>query len=167
MAHKAAISGEPVMSGEDLKTASEEKVVPGDGYGGDVSPTDAWAILEGSPDAVLVDCRTQPEWVFVGVPDTRSLGKETAFVPWQVYPAMQVNPQFTEQVRAAGANEDAPVLIICRSGARSQNAAIKLTADGFTRAYNVAHGFEGAHDENKHRGQKAGWKASDLPWVQD
>ena len=154
------------MSGEDLKTATESKVVPGEGYGGDVSPADAWAILENSPGAVLVDCRTQAEWEFVGVPDVRPLSKETIFVPWQVYPSMQANPEFTGQVKTAGGREDAPVLIICRSGSRSRNAAVKLTAEGFSRAYNVAHGFEGGHDENMHRGQKSGWKASGLPWVQ-
>ncbi len=155
------------MSVEDLGTAAEKKLVPGEGYGGDVAPADAWAILEESPDAVLVDCRTQPEWALVGVPDVRSLGKETIFVPWQVYPAMKINPEFVSQVKAAGAREEAPIVIICRSGNRSQSAAIKLTAEGFKRAYNVAHGFEGEHDENRHRGQKSGWKVSGLPWIQD
>ena len=155
------------MSGEDLKTVPELKVTPGEGYGGDVSPEDSWAILKESPDAVLVDCRTQPEWVFVGVPDLRSLSKETLFIPWQVFPAMQVNPEFVNQVKAGGAREDAPVLFICRSGNRSQLAAKQLTAAGFGRAYNVAYGFEGGHDENRHRGQDNGWKASGLPWVQD
>ena len=155
------------MSGEDLKTVPEFKVAPGEGYGGDVSPEDSWAILKESPDAVLVDCRTQPEWVFVGVPDLRSLGKETLFIPWQVFPAMQVNSEFVNQVKAGGAREDAPVLLICRSGNRSQLAAKQLTAAGFGRAYNVAHGFEGGHDENRHRGQNKGWKAGGLPWVQD
>lgn len=155
------------MSGEDLKTDTEQRVAPGEGYGGDVAPEDAWAILQESPDAVLVDCRTQPEWVFVGVPDLRSLGKETLFIPWQVFPAMQVNSEFVDQVKAGGAKVDQPVLVICRSGSRSQAAAKKLTAAGFGRAFNVAFGFEGGHDENRHRGQNNGWKVSGLPWMQD
>ena len=155
------------MSGEDPRTATERGVAPGEGYGGDVSPDDAWTILEESPDAVLVDCRTQPEWMFVGVPDLSSLGKKTRFIPWQVFPAMQVNAEFAEQVKASGAKEDAPVLVICRSGARSRSAAIKLTSSGFGRAYNVAYGFEGGHNEDKHRGQTSGWKVSGLPWIQD
>ena len=155
------------MSGEDLRTAKEQQVAPGEGYGGDVSPEDAWAILEESPEAVLVDCRTQPEWVFVGVPDLRSLSKETLFIPWQVFPAMQVNSEFVNQVKASGGQEDTPVLVICRSGSRSRSAAKTLTAAGFGRAYNVAYGFEGGHDDNRHRGLDSGWKASGLPWVQD
>ncbi len=88
-------------------------------------------------------------------------------MPWQVFPSMQVNPEFVNQVKERGAKEEAPVLVICRSGARSQAAAKTLTAAGFDRAYNVAFGFEGAHDEHRHRGHKAGWKVSGLPWVQD
>ncbi|MDX1485460.1 MAG: rhodanese-like domain-containing protein [Alphaproteobacteria bacterium] len=155
------------MSGEDHRTAKEKEIEPGDGYGGDVSPTVAWELLEDSQNAVLVDCRTQPEWVFVGVPDLRPIGKETLFVPWQVYPAMQVNSEFVDQVKTGGGKEDAPVLVICRSGARSRLAAQKLTEAGFKRAYNVAFGFEGGHDQNRHRGQKEGWKAAGLPWVQE
>lgn len=155
------------MSGENPKTDTERRIEAGEGYGGDVVPEDAWAILQESPDAVLVDCRTQPEWVFVGVPDLRPLGKETLFIPWQVFPAMQLNSEFVNQVKAGGAREDTPVLVICRSGSRSQAAARKLTEAGFERAYNVAFGFEGGHDKNRHRGQEKGWKADGLPWVQE
>ena len=31
----------------------------------------------------------------------------------------------------------------------------------------IAGGFEGPHDGKKHRGGKEGWKADDLPWIQD
>jgi rhodanese-related sulfurtransferase len=67
-------------------------------YAGDVSPTEAWKGLSGNPKAVLIDVRTQPEWTFVGVPDLRSLGKKTGFVCWQVYPQMQVDPDFVAKV---------------------------------------------------------------------
>jgi rhodanese-related sulfurtransferase len=116
---------------------------------------------------VLVDVRTQPEWVFVGVPDLNPLGKRAVFIPWQVYPAMQVNGEFAKQVQAAGAKPDAPVLFLCRSGSRSKAAAIAVTRTGYTRAYNIAGGFEGPPDAKKHRGAKEGWKADDLPWIQD
>ena len=35
---------------------------------GDISPAEAYQRLQNNPSAVLVDVRTQPEWVFVGVP---------------------------------------------------------------------------------------------------
>jgi rhodanese-related sulfurtransferase len=56
---------------------------------------------------------------------------------------------------------------LCRSGARSRAAAEAMTALGYQRCYNVADGFEGPHDGERHRGQLAGWKASGLPWTQE
>ena len=76
----------------------------------------------------------------------------------------------TEAVKAAiadaGITPDQHVLLLCRSGVRSQAAARYLTQHGFTAAYNVSSGFEGPHDAVKHRGTVAGWKATGLPWVQ-
>ena len=72
-----------------------------DSYAGDVNPSEAWSILSEDPKAVLIDCRTQPEWTFVGVPDLGGLGKETLFVPWQVFPTMQQNPAFGDGFIAA------------------------------------------------------------------
>ena len=135
-------------------------------YAGDVSPKEAWDILAKEPDAVLVDCRTDAEWSFVGLPDLSPVDKQVVLVPWQVFPSMGANPNFIEQVSAQGAKPDAPILFLCRSGARSRSAAIAATAAGFRKAYNVADGFEGPHDGEKHRGQVAGWKASGLPWRQ-
>lgn len=140
---------------------------PAEGYLGDVTPGEAWAILEETPDAVLIDCRTQPEWAFVGIPDLSSLGRKPVLLPWQVFPTMQMNPEFVAQARAAGARPESPVLCLCRSGARSRAAAIALTQAGFSACYNVTGGFEGPPDEAHHRGQREGWKAEGLPWIQD
>jgi rhodanese-related sulfurtransferase len=140
---------------------------PSPDYAGDLSAEEAWALLQSDPKAQLVDVRTQAEWNFVGLPDLGSLGREVQLVEWQMFPAMQVNPAFvaaTEQ--ATGADKDAPVLFLCRSGARSRSAAIALTRAGYTRAYNVAGGFEGDLDGMRHRGQRNGWKAAGLPWKQ-
>jgi len=139
----------------------------GAGYAGDMTPREAWALLESDPNALLVDVRTKPEWQFVGVPDLAPLGRQPAFVSWQVYPAMTVNPGFAAEVAAAGAERDRPVICICRSGARSRAAAIALTAAGFSRCYNLAGGFEGGHDGERHRGRTEGWKAAGLPWLQE
>ena len=136
-------------------------------YAGDLSVEDAWALLQADPSACLVDVRTQPEWNFVGLPDLSSLGRDVALIEWQAFPTMQVNPQFVAATaETVGANKDAPVLFLCRSGARSRSAAIALTQAGYTRAYNVAGGFEGDLDGERHRGHKNGWKAAGLPWKQ-
>jgi|SRR5215469_14587097 len=139
-------------------------------YAGDLSPQEAWALLASDPNAQLVDVRTQAEWTFVGVTDLSSLGRNACLMEWQSLPAMSVDPAFAEKtsrmLHAAGANEDTPVLMICRSGARSRSAAIAITKAGYSRAYNIAGGFEGDLDSTRHRGTTNGWKASGLPWRQ-
>ncbi len=138
----------------------------GQAYAGDVTSLQAWDILKEDAGAVLVDVRTTAEWQFVGLPDLRSLGRGPACVPWQVYPDMAVNPEFASQVAAQGVARDATVLLLCRSGQRSRNAAIALTELGFKRCFNIADGFEGPLDDDRQRGRQSGWKAAGLPWFQ-
>lgn len=135
-------------------------------YAGDLRPAEAWALLEKEPKAVLIDVRTVPEWNFVGVPRLDSLGKETLCISWQSYPEMARNENFAAEVAAKGVSPDQPVLLLCRSGARSRAAAIALTAAGFGPCYNVAEGFEGDRDGALHRGSVGGWKVAGLPWAQ-
>jgi rhodanese-related sulfurtransferase len=125
--------------------------------------------LASEPDAVLVDVRTVPEWTFVGVPDLASLGRQLRCVEWQTYPSMSVNSSFVVDVERAAQiadRRDTPLVFICRSGVRSRAAAIAMTAAGYSRAYNVAEGFEGDLDAHKHRSVGKGWKAANLPWKQ-
>jgi rhodanese-related sulfurtransferase len=136
-------------------------------YAGDLRPTEAWELLKAEPAAQLVDVRTRPEWTFVGIPDLDSIGKKPILLAWQAYPAMQINPAFTEELRRVVSSPEVPLLFICRSGARSRAAAETMTAAGYRRCYNVAEGFEGQVDVEGHRGRKAGWKAAGLPWNQD
>jgi rhodanese-related sulfurtransferase len=131
-----------------------------------VPPRKAWEALQSDPQAQLVDVRTDAEWNFVGVPDLAPTGKQAALIPWQVYPAMQVNGAFVEHLQKAGLTPENHVYFLCRSGARSMAAAQAAQAAGFPHVYNVADGFEGPPDGEGHRGTVAGWKADDLPWRQ-
>ena len=136
------------------------------GYAGDLSPQESWRLLGEDPRAVLIDVRTQPEWAFVGLPDLAPLGKNLLPLSWQVFPAMTVNPEFVDALRAADLANDQPLLFLCRSGVRSVHAAMAVTAAGFSQAYNIAEGFEGAVDAEGHRGTVDGWKVAGLPWRQ-
>lgn len=129
---------------------------------GDISPPEAYQRLQNNPSAVLIDVRTQPEWVFVGVPAVDRLIR----LSWQVFPAMNVNSQFVSDIEQLGLPRETEILCICRSGARSASAATALTEAGFTNAWNVAQGFEGDKDASGHRSTVGGWKAAGLPWVQ-
>jgi rhodanese-related sulfurtransferase len=147
-----------------------ENEIDGKAYAGDVSPAQAWAMLAGESDAVLVDVRSKAEWTFVGVPDLSKLGKRPLLIAWQTWQAageMAPNGEFGGQMAAARIPLDAPVLFLCRSGGRSRSAAIAMTRAGYRRAYNISGGFEGSHDSDRHRGRTDGWKVSGLPWVQE
>lgn len=143
---------------------------PSHDYAGDIDAQAAWDLLKAEPAAQLVDVRTMAEWNFVGLPDLSPLGRRVHCVEWQTFPAMTINPGFVAQaeaaVTAAGAGKETPILFLCRSGARSRAAAMALTAAGFSKAYNVAGGFEGDPDGERHRGNINGWKAAQLPWRQ-
>ncbi|WP_458097035.1 rhodanese-like domain-containing protein [Roseomonas sp. WA12] len=132
----------------------------------DISPRDSYEALRSDPDTMLVDVRTDAEWNFVGIPDLSATGKQPVLIPWQLYPSMGVNGAFIEHLRRAGATPLSKLHFLCRSGARSLAAAQAAQAAGFPHAANVADGFEGPVDEDGHRGQVAGWKASGLPWRQ-
>jgi rhodanese-related sulfurtransferase len=136
----------------------------------DVSPSEAWARLTAEPSAVLIDVRTRAEWAFVGLPDLSSIGKQVLRIEWQSFPDNQIDPNFAERLseylRANGMEKRAELFFICRSGGRSRMAATALAALGYEQCRNVADGFEGPLDAERHRGTASGWKADGLPWVQ-
>jgi rhodanese-related sulfurtransferase len=135
-----------------------------------LSVEETWARLGRDRDSVLIDVRTSAEWAFVGVPDLSSIGKRLVQVEWQGFPDNRVNTAFVDEAAAAltanGANKDSELFFICRSGGRSLSAARSMAAAGYTRCRNVAEGFEGPLDPERHRGRLGGWKAKGLPWGQ-
>jgi rhodanese-related sulfurtransferase len=136
----------------------------------DVPVEKVWASLKDDEDAVLIDVRTRAEWTFVGLPDLGTLNKRVMTIEWQTFPDNQVDPVFAEKLGGlldrAGVEKDAELFFICRSGARSRQAAEAMADAGYTRCHNVKEGFEGPLDSSQKRGQVAGWKAAGLPWRQ-
>ena len=61
---------------------------------------------------------------------------------------------------------DTELILICRSGFRSNEALKCLQSKGFTFVSHVASGFEGDLDENDHRGNLNGWRNDGMPWSQ-
>jgi rhodanese-related sulfurtransferase len=151
---------------KDDRIADAYEISPAPGYAGDVAPKTAWKILTERAEAVLIDVRTRAEWNFVGVPDLAGVGKKPALLEWQIFPSMQPNPDFVSALAGGVANKDAPLLFLCRSGARSAAAAKAMTAAGYSTCLNVSDGFEGPLNGEAKRGASGGWKASGLPWRQ-
>lgn len=128
-------------------------------YGGALTPTEAYYLMQHMPQAVLVDVRSAAEWQFVGmVPNAHC-------VEWKTFPGMQPNPRFLDAL-AHEVPADATLMMMCRTGARSDEAARAASQAGFQAVYNVLEGFEGDKDGASQRGRINGWKARGLPWVQ-
>ena len=140
------------------------------GYAGDLPATEAYRLLVSNPTTVLIDVRTQEEWTYVGTPSAETQSRNILFIEWQSRPAMNVDPHFVERLsamlEAAGIARGSNLFFLCRSGARSREAAIAMTRAGWPECFNVVDGFEGPLDASRHRGAKGGWKAAGLPWTQ-
>lgn len=143
---------------------------PDTGHVPDLDVGEVWRRLEGDKAAQLIDVRTRAEWSFVGLPDISRLGRRPFLVEWQGFPDNRVDPAFvvklSQELDASGVDKANELFFICRSGGRSLLAARAMQAAGYARCHNVADGFEGPLDGNRHRGAVAGWKAAGLPWVQ-
>ena len=131
-------------------------------------PREAWELLSANPRAVMIDVRSSMEFLFVGHP------KGSVHVPWIDAPEWTVNPHFVTEVRKVmlggigltAASDEAPVVLICRSGKRSLEAGNLLLEKGFKQVYNVLEGFEGELDDQHHRSTCGGWRFHGLPWEQ-
>ena len=124
-------------------------------------PKEAWALIQQRPDAVFVDVRMEIESLYVGRPP----GVHT--IAWYEYPDLHPNPAaFVAAVAHEAQDTTRPVVLICRSGKRTLDAALALEAAGFTEVINVLHGFEGDLDAHFHRSTLNGWRFDGLPWEQ-
>ena len=142
--------------------------MPEGNYAGDIGVKEAWDVLAKDRHARLVDVRTKVEWDLIGKPDLTSIDQEPIYLQWVTMQGP--NQRFVEQLKDAlkeqGTPDDAPIFFMCQSGGRSKIAAMQCTELGYTRAYNIAEGFEGDLDEHQHRNSINGWKVAQLPWTQ-
>jgi len=134
-----------------------------------LKPKQAWQMVQDNPRAVLIDVRSNMEFLFIGHP------AGAINIPWIDEPDWKVNPHFAAEVRKVllggvschgGEWDCAPVLLICRSGKRSLEAGELLLREGLSEVYNVEDGFEGELDDHHHRSTLGGWRHEDLPWEQ-
>ena len=107
------------------------------------------------PTSVLLDVRTNQEWEMIGKPEGEKIGLKTYFLSIQFGEERIFNENFVQEFKNLAINQDRNILIICRSGARSQFAAELLNKENYT-CINISDGFEG-NQEN------VGWKRSGLP----
>ena len=133
-----------------------------------LTPQQAWSLLQENPRAILVDVRSNMEFLFVGHP------KGAVHIPWIDEPDWVVNPNFVRQIRElmlggiiCGDDDGcAPIILICRSGKRSVESGQALLEAGLRDVYNVLDGFEGELDDNHQRSSLGGWRFDALHWEQ-
>jgi rhodanese-related sulfurtransferase len=131
-------------------------------YAGALSPAEAFELLQLDPRTRLVDVRTRAELDWIGRP---LIGDgQYAHVEWTRYPGGVPNTEFLDQLRQV-ATPDTPMLLLCRSAARSKLAAVAATQAGFTKALDLLEGFEGDKDSQGHRKTVSGWCYRGLPWI--
>ena len=116
---------------------------------------DIGSYLMAEPNSVLLDVRTKEEWNTIGKPDGEKIGLKTYFLSIQFGDERNFNENFIQEFKNLAINQDKNILIICRSGTRSQFSAELLTKENYT-CVNISDGFEG-NQEN------IGWKECNLP----
>ena len=121
--------------------------------------------LQNNPQALFVDVRSKAEFKYVGYPENSIL------IPWIDDPDWEPNPEafsdlVMQELDGRENLSDTEIILICRSGFRSNEALKCLENKGFTQVSHVASGFEGDLDENDHRGNLNGWRHDAMPWSQ-
>ena len=100
---------------------------------------------------VLLDVRTQEEWDSVGRPDGDKIGLKTYFLEIK----RDTLFDFVKEFKNLKIDQDNEILVLCKSGERSQISAELLSRENY-KATNISDGFEGST-------QGAGWINNGLP----
>jgi len=103
------------------------------------------------PNKVLLDVRTQQEWDTVGKPDGDKIGIKTYFL--EIKRDSIFN--FVKEFKALDINQNNEIMVICKSGERSQISAELLSKENY-KTINISDGFEGSTEGE-------GWINCGLP----
>ena len=107
--------------------------------------------LATASNKVLLDVRTQGELDSVGKPDGDKIGLKTYFL--EIKRDSFFN--FTKEFKDFNISQDNEILVICKSGERSQISAELLSKENYDTV-NISDGFEGSTEG-------VGWINSGLP----
>ena len=107
--------------------------------------------LKKNPKCVLLDVRTQEEWDNDGKPDGDKIGLKTYFLEIR----RDAFFDFVQEFKSFNINQDKEILVICKSGERSQISAELLSRENY-KSINISDGFMGSQEG-------VGWKKNGLP----
>ena len=100
---------------------------------------------------VLLDVRTKGELDSIGKPDGDKIGLKTYFLEIRRDSFFD----FTKEFKDFNISQDNEILVICKSGERSQISAELLSRENY-KSINISDGFMGSQEG-------VGWKKSGLP----
>lgn len=129
-----------------------------------LKPLAAYAFMKQNPSYLLIDVRSTMEFLNVG------RAQNSISIPWQEFHPPGIwrkNPRFSSTIQEKLKNHSdgdqdyskIPILLICRSGSRSFEAALELENSGLQNLLiNIQEGFSGVDSK-----LKSGWRANNLP----
>ena len=97
--------------------------------------------LKNNPKSILLDVRTQEEWDNIGKPDGDKIGLKTYFLEIKRDSFFD----FLQEFKNLNINKDKEILVICKSGERSQITAELLLKENY-KSLNISDGFEGSQE---------------------
>lgn len=100
--------------------AADSESADGDKGYSTISADEAKTIIDENPHAVILDVRTQEEYDEKHIPDSILISNDT------------INEQTVSEL---GLSSDSVILIYCRSGNRSKDAASKLAKLGYSNLF--------------------------------
>ena len=107
--------------------------------------------LKTGPKKILLDVRTQEECDSVGIPDGDKIELKTYFLEIKRDSFFD----FVKEFKAFNIDQDHEILVICKSGERSQISAELLSKENY-KTVNISDGFEGSNEGE-------GWANCALP----
>ena len=135
-----------------------------------INSREAFDLLKKDKHAILIDVRTKKEHLEVGMPDLQEIGKETHVIEWKnsIFPGTR--KRFLNDFnKNFGLRDEGKYIFICRSGIRSNFAALTVeesfdSGNYNGRCFNVEDGFEGNEQHIGYQKKLTGWKNLGLPW---
>lgn len=114
-------------TGSSADGAPPPALKAGPGRPGSLGPAQARAMLAQNQEAFLLDVRNADEW-------NDDLGhiEGAVLIPL---------PELSTRLAELESHKNAPVVVVCRVGGRSANAAVVLAGSGFSEVYNLEGGM--------------------------
>ncbi|NDB82587.1 MAG: hypothetical protein EB127_07575 [Alphaproteobacteria bacterium] len=119
-----------------------------------VDSTTAFNMLNKLNDSVIVDTRTEEEWINIGYP---LLENKVFLISSHIKPDMSLSPEFIPKLKDNFKNQETGLFFICRTSGRATVAAHLAEEFGYQNCFIVSDGFEGSE-------AGPGWKNNNLPF---